>query len=351
MGVAVTDVDVRAEARVAVLARSILDTAEPVDPPTRRAVDGALRRGSTDPVLHAAALWIAFDASADLRVNRSLARSWLPGLHELIHSGHLDAAAYALPRLRAAYPQLPYLENMAIVFRRLPPPAGNGRVPFVDDRDSDVQVVETPGATTVILAFCGGSHQLGMPNNLLDRWFAQLPCHVIYLRDRRKAGYTGGIPALGRTMARTIDSLTRLSTDIGARRIVCIGHSAGATGALRYGRPLGARRVVALSPITGGAEYAKNAAQHVPPGVALPWEDLVPLYRDGGGVRAHIVYGEKHAGDRQQCERMIGLPGVSVEALPGWESHHIMGELVRTGRLHRYLGWLTAVPGGQPGGS
>lgn len=324
------------------LARSLLDGAEPVDPATREAIDDALRGGSTDSVVHAAALWLAFDAGADLRLSRSHARSWLPGLQELIHSGHLDAAAYALPRLEAALPQTRYLENMAFVFRHLPPAVRTGRSPFVDDRSSDVQIVVTPGATTVIIAFCGGTHQFGMPINLLDRWFAQLGSHVIYLRDRQKIGYTGGVAALGRDVETTAASLTRLVSDLGARRVVCIGHSVGATGALRYASAVGAERVLALSPITGGPQYAKKVAPHLQPGVVKWWGDLVPLYRDGTGVRVHILYGEKHAGDRQQSVRMAVLPGVTVEALSGWESHHIMGELLRTGRLEQVLGWLVS---------
>ena len=82
----------------------------------------------------------------------------------------------------------------------------------------------------------------------MDRWFAQLGSHVIYVRDRKKIGYTGGIAALGRTWQTTIEGLTRLVSDLGARRVVCIGNSAGASGALRYAGALGAERVLALSP-------------------------------------------------------------------------------------------------------
>ena len=336
----VTSADARASARLAALGRSVLDYAEPVEPQVRRSIDEGLRRGTTDAVVHAAALWMAFDAGADLRLNRSLARGWLPGLHELIHSGHLDAASYALPKLKSAYPQMRYLENMDIVFKRLPHAVGRGREPFLDDRTSDVQVVEMPGAETMIIGFCGGSHQLGMPINLLDRWLAQTGSHVIYLRDRKKIGYAEGIPTLGDDMASTIDTLRHLAGDVGARRIVCLGHSAGATGALRFARTLGAERVLALSPITGGAEYEERISPHLPTVAGAPWVDLVPLYRDGGGVRAHIVYGEQHEGDRQQCVRMAGLRGITVEALADCESHHIMGELLRAGRLEKVIHWL-----------
>ena len=92
------------------LARSLLDGAEPVDSAARQAIDARPSPRSTDPVLHAAALWLAFSAGAELRLGRSHARGWIPGVHELIDSGHLDAAAYALPRLKVTFPQMPYLE-------------------------------------------------------------------------------------------------------------------------------------------------------------------------------------------------------------------------------------------------
>ncbi len=321
-------------------ARNILDCAEPNDPAVRQAIDDKLGCGSTDPVLHAAALWVAFSAGADLRLSRSYARGWIPGLHELIQSGHLDAAFYALPRLTAVFPHRPALEYMASIFQQMPAAASNGRDPFVDDRSSDAQIVITPGADTVVIAFCGARHQLGLSINLLDRWFAHMGSHLIYLRDRQKIGYTGGIAALGSDMATTINSLKKRVREMGARRVVCLGTSAGASGALRYARPLGAERVLALAPITGGPEYAKKVAPQFPPGGVMPWGDLVPLYRDNDAVRVRILYGEKNAGDRQQCIRMAGLPGVRVEALADWESHYLVGGLLRAGRLKQVLGWL-----------
>jgi hypothetical protein len=322
------------------LARSLLDCAGPADSAARQAIDDALRQRSADPVLHAAALWLAFSSGGDPRLSRSRVRGWVLGLRELIDSGHLDAAAYALPGLKGSFPQVPYLDYMALVFEHLPPAVGDGRGPFADDRNSDVQIALTPGADTVIVAFTGATHQLGISVNIWDRWFAQLNSHVVYLRDRRKVGYVGGIPVLGSDMKSTIEGLSRLVGDIGARRVVCVGNSAGATGALRYARRLGAERVLALAPITGGRKYAKLVAPDGPTGGVVPWGNLVPLYRRGRGVRAHILYGEKNAGDRQQSERMAGLPGVTVEALPDWESHHLVAGLIRSGRLGQVLGWL-----------
>lgn len=324
------------------LARRLLECAEPVDPAAHEAIDGALRQRAADRVVHAAALWLAFSAGADLRLSRSGARGWILGLHELIDRGHLDAAAYVLPSLMAAFPQRPYLDSIDFVFRHLPPAVANGRERFVDDPGSDVQIVMTPGADTVVIDFCGAGQGPGLPIYLLDRWLAQLGGHLIYVRDRKNIGYAGGIAALGHDMATTIRGLTRLVGDLGARRIVCMGNSAGGSGALRYASSLGAERVLALVPITGGPEYTEANAPHLPPGGVEWWGDLVPLYREGAGVRAHIVYGEGNAGDRQQCVRMAGLPGVTVEAVSDWDVHHLFVGLLRVRRLERVLGWLVS---------
>lgn len=323
------------------LARGILDGTGPVGPAVRRAVDAALRGKSNDPAVHAAALWLAYSAGADLRLSRSQSRKWILGLDELIDCGHLDAAANAAPQLNAAYPRMPYLEHMALIFQHLPAAVSAGRERFVDDRDSDVQVVAMPGADTVVIAFCGARHRLGLSLSLMDRWFAQLGGHVIYLRDRRKVGYTRGVPALGRNMATTIESLRALARDLGAIRVVCTGNSAGASGALRYAGPLGAERVLALAPITGGPEFVRKVAPNLAPDGVTPWTDLVPLYRENNGVRVRILYGEKNEGDREQSLRMAGLPNVTVEAVPDWESHHLIGGLIRARRLQHVLGWLT----------
>lgn len=192
------------------LARRLLDGEEPIDPSVVRTIDDALRGRSADPALHGAALLAAYGTDRDLRLSRSHARGWVPGLQELVHGGHLDAAAYALPRLKAAFPRMPYLDYMAFVFDRLPAAVDNGRENFVDQRTSDVQVVSKPGADTVIIAFCGASNQLGIAINLIDRWFARLDAHLIYLRDRKKIGYTAGIPALGRDVGSTIEGLREL---------------------------------------------------------------------------------------------------------------------------------------------
>jgi pimeloyl-ACP methyl ester carboxylesterase len=229
----------------------------------------------------------------------------------------------------------------SLAFRQMPPVVENGREPFLDDRSSDVQVVRTPGADTVLIAFCGASHRLGMSTNLLDRWFARLGSQLIYLRDRRKIGYTGGIPVLGHDLATTVDGLRNLVRELGVRRIVALGNSAGASGALRYAKPLGVERVLALAPITGGRKYARLVAPHLPPGV-LPWGDLVPLIRADIGARIRIMYGGRNAGDEQQALRLAGLPGVTVEALPEWDSHHLVGGLLRAGVLDQVLGWLVS---------
>lgn len=322
------------------LALDLLDGVRPGDDEAHLAIDAELRGRSTDPAVHAAALLLGFDARGPLGLKRSSAKYWILGLDELIEAGRLEAAAYAAPRLSRAFPRMPYLDHMALVFRKLPRPTRNGREPFVEDPDNDVQVVTMPGADTVLLAFCGARNRIGLSVNLMDRWFARLGTHVVYLRDQQRVGFSRGIPALGHNVATTVQGLTTLVLDIGARRIVCTGNSAGGSGALRYARALCAERVLAMAPITGGPEFAELVTPDLPPGAPPPWRDLVPLYREDAGVRVRILYGEDNQGDRQQSLRMAGLPNVTVEAVPKLDSHHLVGGLLRAGRLDHELGWL-----------
>jgi hypothetical protein len=326
--------------RAHAVSRKLLDGTRTVDSRAAKAIETAFGRRSNDPVLHAAALLVSAVQGADLRLERSHARGWILGVQELLGSGCLDAVAYAIPRLQAAFPGMPYLEHIGLALDQMPPLAP-GREPFVDDRERDVQVVRHPGADAAVLAFCGARHQLGLSLNLLDRWLGALGTHVIYLRDRDKIGYAGGIAELGADLPATVTALHGMLRDLGVQRVACIGNSAGGTGALHYAPLLGASRVLALAPLTGDVEPA-DPSESLPPETTEAWTDLVPLYRAGGGVRARILYGEKNEGDRRQSVRMAGLPGVTVEAVPEWDSHHLIGGLLRAERLDRVFGWLTA---------
>jgi len=317
-----------------------VSTAESIDKAARREIRAALRGGSNDPALYAAAMMLAFSSRTRLHVGVAQARGWFLGLQLLIDEGHLDAAAYAAPRLQAKLPGRKYLDSLAVVFESLPAAVGGDRDPFVDQPTRDVQIVRQPGADTLLIDFCGAGKGPGLPIHLMDRWLARLGVHIVYLRDRRRIGYTGGIPVLGHNIATTVVALTRIADDLGARRIVCLGNSAGGSGALRYAGPLGAHRVLALVPITGGPEYTRRVTPHLEVGAPFWWGDLTGLYRNETGIRAHLLYGEHNEGDRQQCRRMVGLPGVTVEALPDWDEHHLVVALIRANRLERTLGWL-----------
>jgi hypothetical protein len=324
------------------LANAILTGTLQPDLGAYRAIDAALRMKAPDRMVHAAALYLAHETGRDLGLRRSYARSWVPALVELIDRGHLEAAGAAAPQLHEAYPQIPMFEYMTLLFEQVPAPVIDRRDVFRDDPSSDVQIVESPGADLAILAFCGARHTLALSLNLMDRWLAPLGAHVVYLRDWQKVGYIAGITSLGSDMPAAISGLRSITRDLGADRLVCVGNSAGASGALRYAPRLRAERVVALSPITGGKRFAAKIAPEAHEDGLPMWGDLVRLYRRDLGVRVRILYGAQNDGDQQQSVRMAGLPNVTVEAIPGWDSHHLMEGLVRAQRLHRVLGWLVA---------
>jgi hypothetical protein len=310
---------------------------------SRQAVLAALENGSTDPSVHAAALRLACAADADPELDRSRGRYWILGLNELIEHGELEAATYAVPLLNTAFPDRRFLENMAVALDRLPPLVDNGREAFVDDPEADVQLVRMPDADAVVIDFCGAGHGPGLPIYIMDRWWAALGAHVIYLRDRSRVGYTKGIPELGDSVAETSTGLKKIIESLGVTRVTCVGASAGASGALRYAVSLGADRVLAMAPITGGPKLDQTVDPPLELDEMRGWGDLVPLYREPTGVRARIVYGEKNAGDTREALRMAGLPGVTLEALVGWEAHLLFVGLHQAGLLDQVLRWLVAL--------
>src|SRR5690349_2648388 len=122
---------------------------------------------------------------------------WGLALQWLIDQSMFDVAKFAAPRLAVAYPEMRFFQTMSDVLARLPPPCDdNAFTAFRDDVTQEVQIIPRAGASAVLLGFCGGAQKLGLPLNLIHRWFGQLGVHVAYLRDYQNNNYDKGIAAL-----------------------------------------------------------------------------------------------------------------------------------------------------------
>lgn len=273
---------------------------------------------------------LSLDA-ADLKV-------WVLALEQLIAWNAFEAAAYAAPRLREAFPTLSYFRSMAIVLEHLPPREPGHDADLTVDAGRGVQIVRRPGdADAVLFAFTGRYGSLGVPLQLLHRWFGRLPAHIIYLRDPLDNAFELGLPGLASDRAGTVRSLLRIADELGASRICCYGNSTGGYGALRYGLDMNARAVLAFGAVTTLTDTVwRERVGARRPFVAGP--DLRPLYEAATSrPRVRLVFGGDNAFDVDQARRLEDVPGVTLEVVPSWAGHNVFLDLIERGRYAKLL--------------
>jgi hypothetical protein len=212
------------------------------------------------------------------------------------------------------------------------------RMDHLDRYWLDYQVIDRKAKTTVIL-FCGAANRFGVEINAFMLWLSHPSVNAIYLRDSRKSFYLGGLASIG-NMAQTVAKIRDDVAALGSERVVCIGSSAGVYAALNYGAMLGADTVLCFSGPTsleaGSQMFAdKPSYQNVAKLMEqenLPEPDLRAIY-GANDVQVHFLYGEGSVFDAMQTKTLDGLPNVTIEKIPDWDQHFIIGELARRGRL------------------
>jgi len=305
--------------------------------------------------------------------------------------GWLDIAKYA--QSGEARPSV--LKAWRTVLRHLPAPAAGN---FIDDPDKDLQVVpaaEGAGAP-IVFVFCNCHHRFAIPLNMIHRWLGRIGAHIVYLRDFRDLFYVMGVQSLGGDYAGSIAALRRLTEELGARSVHCMGDQAGVYGALHMGLDFGAQSVLCLTGPTDLTAYkmpktmakrlraakapahiltriarrlraAKAATQFMPiakgrrePGnTAHPNPKIVENLRElkaeldpamltvrGRYESAPIyprirhVYGGDHNRHREQAERLAGMEGMELVPLADWPHHLVIDALLERGQFDAHLAWL-----------
>jgi hypothetical protein len=265
--------------------------------------------------------------------------TWVRVADQLVEQGELELGGFAVRRIHEAWPDFPWARNVAGLFE-LMPPADPLEPPFRDRFTATAQTVARPGAATVVLVFCDYKNRIGVPLTMLHRWLSGWPVSLIYLRDPRNLGYLGGIEALGPDLGATLAELRRRIAALGARKVVCYGHSIGGYGALRYGLELGADAVVSMAGLVNltpsfniGLNYGGAAGRIQAEFPAEPL-DLKPLHQAAARPpRTWIVYAEHNWDDRLHAEHLSGLRGVTQVQVEGAEGHNVAVDLMRSGRF------------------
>jgi pimeloyl-ACP methyl ester carboxylesterase len=264
-------------------------------------------------------------------------------IQQLISNLQLPAAAFGADALARAFPNMPYARNIAEVLAHLPRAAPD--LPLADDPAKPVQIVARPGARTVIFVFGCPNGRLNMSFGMAHLWLCHLPASLVYLRDRNKTLHLRGVESLSDDRMKAAGRLRELARDLGADRLVCIGHSLGGYSALVYGAELKADLVVPFSGIT---DFAKPLVDNVPfttfpdPSVFRHAPDLHRLYRDRTAPRATLIFGDKNWTDRIHAEHLSDRPTVSLRPIKGYRAHDTVMELARRDELVPLLASLIA---------
>jgi hypothetical protein len=272
---------------------------------------------------------------------------WLGAIDELLGSGELPLARFALLRLREHAPDLEWPRTVLDLAEMMPDGCLGGP-PFSDDRRSDLQVAARPGAKTVVMVFCGRRHQLNMPLWLFQRWMTTCEVSVVYLRDFAETMYLGGVRSCGSYEA-TVRRLGRIVEEVKGDRIVCLGNSSGGYGAMRYGLELGAERVfgfgaaVNMTPAFNTFLNRNEAAQRLAADFPEATLDLRELYLAAARrPETELFYGAKAWDDRIHAEHMAGVPGAALRPIPDYDGHGVLPELIRRGQFDQLLRGLAS---------
>jgi hypothetical protein len=311
-----------------------------------------IRKTASDaPSIFLAELEAAFLQQRPPAFHLGHAANWATAIDYFLCRGRLDIAEHGVRNFYAENPTVFFARGVSAIFDNLPP-VDPTRPAFHDDLSKDLQIAARPGAETVIVCFCGGIHQLGMPVVVEHHWHSRLDASLIYLRDFRQLRYLGGVPSLGADREETIAALRDLVASLGGRRIACYGTSSGVFPALLYGLELGSEAVLCMS---GPTNLSPEFNPHAPlraqtakvrrqfPHVAL---DIGQVYRAAATPPAvRIYYGQFNWNDRLQAEHIGSLPRVTLAPVNDFEEHNVVLELVRRGEFAAALDWLM-----QPGG-
>ena len=294
----------------------------------------------------------AFERGGVLDLSRGDPRDWIKSIDELLGVGKLDRARFALERMREQAPDLQWPQTMLDLLLMMPDGDLQG-ARFTDNAKSDLQVVPRDGARTVIMSFCGHRHQLNMPLWLFQRWMSKLDASVVYLRDFGDMFYVGGVRSCG-SFGATAERLRQVMGELGAHRVVCIGNSSGAFGAMLYGLELGADHVFGFSGaynMTSDFNTYLNrneAAVRLAETHADVRLDLRELYLGSARrPRAELFYGDKCWDDRIHAEHMAGVPGIELKPVQDYAGHGALPELIQRRQFDEVLArFVTATPGG-----
>lgn len=254
-------------------------------------------------------------------------------------------AAMNNPALRTIVPTAEMTEtNLLKTLGANCPSDAELRRPLVaDDGTSDV-IVARGGRSAAVLVFTGLADRIVMPIPVFDRYLAELDLGAVYLRDRHKLAYLGGVRSLAPDYDSTIERLRELLRDMGVETLHTIGNSAGGFGAISYGLDLGAEHMLAFAAPIVGREEVLTWDRRAPVGMQRVF-DVVPLERRDAPARIaasssghfHLIFGADSPDDRRHAESVKDCARVELLPVEGLAGHGALFAFANAGRLRPLL--------------
>ncbi|OAN78199.1 hypothetical protein A8B82_10675 [Sulfitobacter sp. EhC04] len=210
--------------------------------------------------------------------------------------------------------------------------------------DGDVRIVRKRGAEYTVVVFEGLIGGLSYINSrYLDTILADLPAHIIYLRDPHGQIFLKGVPELGADETAMQTALASLIADLGAGKVVAIGGSAAGYAALRTGLAIDADTVISLAGFVTPSAADAQDADHARRGMAeifgtdLDAFDLRPQLRSHPKLQLTQVVGGSYAPDMKRLRAIDEVQNARTIILDGIDTHHIALPAITDGTLKRLL--------------
>ncbi len=206
----------------------------------------------------------------------------------------------------------------------------------------------TSDSKTIIVAFGGMKGNLGIPVFEFFKILSPLNAKKMFVRDLDQNLYFGGLPGITNSIDGIGDHLKSKFKELGTKRVVVLGNSAGANAAVLFGILLNADKVVAFSPKTfitplkrilfWDHQWWKNHIRvYFTKGVNSEYWDLKKLLsKSDVKTKFQLHYSLHNRIDSMHCERMSGFPNVNVKGYE-YKDHDLVRHLKETGELHNII--------------